>query len=84
MKEHTEDGQMTWGEWFASALACKTEEDAQVWLKIEIKRHKKLYGNSKTTALPLIKSNLGYMAGYYDNETANKILMLFGAAHTIF
>lgn len=84
MVEHTIDSSMTWGEWFESAIACKTEEDAKAWLDIEIKRHKKLYGNSKRKALPLIHSNLGYMAGYYDQETASKVLALFGAAHPIF
>ncbi len=32
----------------------------------------------------IAKSNLGYMAGYYDSKTARKIWKLFECAHPIF
>ena len=35
-------------------------------------------------AKKIILQNLGYMAGYYDQESATKILALLGAAHPIF
>ena len=84
MKEHTADSTMTWGEWFDSALACNTKEDAAAWLKIEVERHRVKFGNPPKKARTLIASNLGYMAGYYDGGVASKIHRLFGAVHPIF
>ncbi len=39
---------------------------------------------SKSEAKDLALNNLGYFAGYYDQETANRVKKLFLAVHPIF
>lgn len=73
----------TYGEQFKSAIACKTKDDARIWLDEEIAQYQREYKMPAQEAKKVILSNLGYMAGYYDQETATKVLELFGAAHPI-
>lgn len=74
----------TYGEEFAEALACNTKEEAQAWLEKNIREREKEYGQSSVEARKIILSNLGYMAGYYDKETSQKVYDLFQAEHPIF
>ncbi len=74
----------TFGEVFDSANACTTKEEAQAWLKKEIERHSVEYKYTPEESEKIIKANLGYFAGYYDEATRVKIETLFGAQHPIF
>lgn len=81
----------TYQEQFDSALTCETVERANVWLTMEIHRYREEYPDQYPMtekgwkdAENTIKANLGYMAGYYDGATAEKINRLFGAVHPIF
>ena len=71
-------------EQFDSALACNTKEEAELWMEKEVDYYVKKYGESPTEAASIIKTNLGYMAGYYDDDSAKKIHHLFNAVHPIF
>ena len=72
---------MTHSEQFNSAMKCKTSRQAQYWLDTEILRYKRTYRYSENKAKSVILSNLGYIAGYYDDATARKVSRLFGAVH---
>jgi hypothetical protein len=74
----------TYAEQFNSALRCQTKEDAQAWLNREVTRYKTQFGMESEESLRVIHANLGYMAGYYDHATAEKIRNLFSAKHPIF
>jgi len=74
----------TYREQFDSAMQCETKEQADAWLEAEVLTYKQDHGVESAEALRTIRINLGYMAGYYDQATADKVLRLFGAAHPIF
>ena len=75
---------MTYREQFDSALACETKEQADKLFAGEVKRYETEFGKSAEEAANIIRANLGYMAGYCNDETAKKVHALFGAAHPIF
>lgn len=77
----------TYGEQFDSAMACTTREEAAVWLEQEAQDLMRRWPKEcpdLETAKGTLRSNLGYMAGYYDQATAQKVHDLFGADHPIF
>lgn len=74
----------TYVEQFDEALACKDRQEAGIWLAKEIRRYWIEFNKPMTEAESIIKQNLGYMAGYYDHDTAQKINRLFDATHPIF
>ena len=74
----------TYKEQFDTAMACKDKQEAADWLGKEIAYHVKEFGQKPEEAERVIKTNLGYMAGYYGKEEAQKVKDLFGAVHPIF
>jgi hypothetical protein len=75
---------VTIGEQFDDAMRCETKAQASLWIERELERYWTQYEVPAPKALEIIKSNLGYMAGYYDEAAAKKISHLFGALHPIF
>jgi hypothetical protein len=75
---------MTYGEEFDLALACNTQEEADEFVRTNIAHRVKDFGQTPEEAEKVLKANLGYMAGYYDQATAKKIEKLFNAPHPIF
>lgn len=75
---------MTYREMFDSAMKCETPEKAADWLAFESGRHAGRFSTTREEAEKVLRGNLGYMAGYYDHETARKVQRLFGAVHPIF
>ena len=73
----------TYGVQFDDALA-QTSKTAQSWLESQIRHLVVGHDAEPAEAEQLIKSNLGYMAGYYNDATAKKIFELFNAVHPIF
>lgn len=65
----------TMREIFDEALKCKDKEEAAEFLKAYV-----ALGVSEDIA----KQNLGYMAGYYNQKTVDKVYELFGAVHPVF
>lgn len=74
----------TYGEQFKEALACETKEQADQWFAAEVKRCEMELGIAADEAPTIIRANLGYMAGYYDQSAAKKMFDLFGAIHPVF
>lgn len=75
---------MTYREQFEEAMKCKTEEEASLWMVKEIIRYKEDFRIEADQARETILSNIGYMAGYYDDKVAKKIYELFKAPHPVF
>ena len=74
----------TSGEQFDAAMKCETREEAEEWLEGETRHLVDYHEKSVPEAIEIIKSNLGYMAGYYEHETAQKVHRLFNAVHPVF
>ena len=80
---------LTYGECLGPAMEITDPEDAQQYLKdyisfIERYIDKKAEPNTRMIAEEVAKSNLGYYAGYYDNETRMRVEKLFMCNHPIF
>lgn len=76
---------MTIGEAYGPAMKITTVEDAQTYLKFLVADY--LKGRPELTheqAEAIQKQNLGYYAGYYDNETRARVERLFACEHPIF
>lgn len=79
---------LTYGECLEPAMKITDENDAKQYLKdytSYIQKHldkDPRYDNK--TALDIAKINIGYYAGYYDNETSKRVNKLFSCSHPIF
>lgn len=84
---------VTFREEFESAMQVNTKAEAAVWLyerAAQLIRTEKLFGPevpgvplNTELAVALIRTNLGYMAGYYGQEAQIKALDYYGALHPV-
>jgi len=78
---------MTYQEMFDSAMQCTTKEEADAWIEEVVARCIELAPDpvpDLEVMKGIIRSNLGYMAGYCDDSVRDKVRDLFGALHPIF
>lgn len=80
---------ITVGELYGPAMEITTKEAAQEYLQVivahiveSLEEQGEPVSSEKATEIAL--SNLGYIAGYYDNETCQRVYELFGAEHPVF
>ena len=73
--------EMTWGEVLRPAMKIKTQEKADEYLAEYVAWIMKQSGVSRRKATETAKNNIGYWAGYYDDETARRVYKLFNCAH---
>lgn len=64
--------------------AVKTKEEASVLLGDFVTYYVNKHEYSQDEALNIIRSNIGYLAGYCDVETQRRFEDLFGAVHPVF
>jgi len=74
---------ITIGEKYSPAMEITDQKEAMDYLEKCIK-HTMRYGNTYKEALSIEKQNLGYYAGYYDNETRIRVERLFSCSHPMF
>jgi len=79
---------LTYGECLGPAMEITDPEDAKQYLEdyvnyIQAALDKEPRDDSKT-ALEIAGVNLGYYAGYYDNETRERVERLFDCSHPVF
>lgn len=80
---------LTYRESLAPAMEITEQEDADQYLAEYIKfqqrkRDERPEEKSAHTAEQMCKINLGYYAGYYSNETRERVEKLFKCSHPIF
>lgn len=79
---------LTYGECLKPAMEITDESDAQKYLADYVafiqKSLDKEPNPNGLSATQIAGSNLGYYAGYYDNETRERVERLFGCSHPIF
>lgn len=64
----------------------KTKEQADVWFEIIVK-HNMTHSDpphSREQAEDIERQNIGYFAGYYDSDVAQRVYQLFNCEHPIF
>ena len=62
-----------------------TEEDAQTYFDALVRYHMRLSPkHDKERAWTIERGNLAYFAGYYDNETRQRVERLFKCVHPVF
>lgn len=74
---------LTYGECLHPAMKITDQADATQYLNDYV-AFVMTTGKSKSEAESICKQNLGYFAGYYDNETMARINKLFCTTHPIF
>lgn len=74
---------ITYGQKYGPAMKLKDQAAAEAYFE-KCVRHNMSHGNSREKAEATERSNLGYYAGYYDNETRERVERLFGCAHPVF
>jgi hypothetical protein len=79
---------LTYGECLGPAMKITDPADATQYLKayafIQVALDRGEGNRGGKTAEQIAKSNLGYYAGYYDNETRERVERLFNCNHPIF
>jgi hypothetical protein len=79
---------LTYGEALNPAMEITDQNDADQYLRDYITYLegwlKKEPRGDNMTAEEIAKTNLGYYAGYYDNETRRRVEKIFMCAHPIF
>ena len=83
-KDRWPTGKPTWGELLGPAMVAKTQEEADALFADMVGLCIESYGQTQEEARTACLNNIGYYAGYYDDETAGRVRRLFGAAHPIF
>jgi len=73
----------TWGDLAKEFIACETKDQAEKWLKAEIARSVEQYKHTPKEAESILRSSLGYMMGYYDDDTAMKMQRLLDLTHPL-
>lgn len=76
--------EMTIGEAYEPAMKMTDQAEASRYFEALVNRHMRCFGKSRSEAETNERANLGYFAGYYDNETRHRVERLFGCAHPVF
>ena len=74
---------ITIGEKYRPAMRITTQEKPDAYFEKCVK-HTMSFGASREAAESIERQNLGYFAGYYDNETRKRVECLFHCSHPFF
>ena len=74
---------ITIGDKYGPAMKITDPAEALAYYE-QCVEHCMRFGNSRERAEGIEKSNLGYYAGYYDEETRHRVERLFRCAHPVF
>lgn len=74
---------ITIGEKYRPAMEVTTQAEAAAYFE-KCVAHTMGHGKTRSEAEAIERANIGYFAGYYDDETRRRVEHLYGAAHPIF
>jgi hypothetical protein len=74
---------ITTGEKYGPAMKITDPLEAREYFGVCVE-HMMRHGHSRDEAEKIELANLGYYAGYYDDETRTRVEQLFGAFHPVF
>lgn len=75
---------MTYGEKYGPAMEMTDPTEASAYFEKCVRHAMKYHGSTREEAEQNEKGNLGYYAGYYGNETRQRVQKLFCCAHPSF
>ena len=75
---------ITIGDKYRPAMKIQDEAEAREYFEVLVQHSMEFFGKSREEAETLEKANLGYFAGYYDEETRIRVERLFMCAHPVF
>lgn len=78
------DEDATIGETYEPAMRIVDEAQAREYFEALVEQQIKRFGKSREETERMVRSNLGYFAGYYDHETRARVERLFQCEHPIF
>ncbi len=76
--------QATIGGLYRPAMEVQTQGEADAYLEALIGWSISYWGQTREEATKIQLSNIGYFTGYYDSDTAQRVMRLFRTAHPIF
>lgn len=74
---------ITIGEKYGPAMEIKDQASADRYFEELVKHSMQFFGTKREEAEKVERHNLGYFAGYFDNETRERVERLFKCAHPI-
>lgn len=74
---------ISYGDKYGPAMKMTDQAEATAYFE-RLVDHQMSFGSDRAKAEETERSNLGYYAGYYDNETRERVERLFACAHPIF
>lgn len=80
----TMDRDITIGDKYRPAMEITDEFEAGRYFEQCVQHDMECWGKSREEAEKVERANLGYFAGYYDNETRARVERLFRCAHPVF
>lgn len=75
---------ITASEKYSQAMEITDQTKADEYFEMCIQNNMSTSGHTREEAEVVERSNLGYWAGYYDNETRTRVERLFKCAHPFF
>lgn len=74
---------ITIGDKYGPAMKITDQAKADVYFE-DCVQHSMTFGNSRAQAENIERQNFGYYAGYYGNETRERVERLFNCSHPVF
>jgi hypothetical protein len=75
---------MTYGESLGPAMQITEQDKANEYYEALMERHMRITDDSRKRAEQVIKSNLGYYAGYYSSDVIDRVQRFYNCSHPIF
>ncbi|KKL61113.1 hypothetical protein LCGC14_2198570 [marine sediment metagenome] len=75
---------ITIGKKYDTAMCMSNKEQADEYFELLVEHNMRMSEHSREKAEEIERTNLGYYAGYYDNETRQRVEKLFNCNHPIF
>ncbi len=69
---------------YEPAMCMTFKEQADEYFELLVEHNMRMSEHSKKEAEEVERKNLGYYAGYYDNETRLRVEKLFNCKHPVF
>ncbi len=75
---------VTYGEAYGPAMSILAQDEADAYFELLIEHHMRIFGGSREQAETKERQSLGYYAGYYSDETQQRVNRLFKTTHPVF
>lgn len=74
----------TTGELYTPAMQVESEQEARDYMEFLVTHHMETWHKSREESEATVRQNIGYYAGYFDQETFDRVMRLYGVEHPVF